>query len=167
MKQITSEHLRALTNDDADPVDRAEALTALAHWEKGKYDHLEPTIAGLIRDPSPLVRGAAIQTLLSGWKRSKYLQAAIDMLHGDPDDDWTARHDAAFALAQFAIYGGTDRERIIRELVRALREDRAQAVQEQCYEQILRIVAPDRDAPSVDEFDRDRDVDWELLKPYL
>src|SRR5262249_17941086 len=57
MKKITPEDLRVLTDQTADEADRAESLIRLTHWERGKYDYLEPTIAGLLRDPSALVRG--------------------------------------------------------------------------------------------------------------
>src|SRR5262249_25560957 len=159
VKQITPDDLRNLTDPNADIAARVEALTRLAHWEKGKYDHLESTIAGLLSDPSSFVRGGAIKTLLAGWQRGKYVEAAIQMLRTDVDEDWTARADAAFALAQYAIHAGKERERIVCELVRAIRKDQDPAVQERAYEEVLRILAPDREAYFPADFDPDRDVD--------
>lgn len=165
MKKITPEDLRTLTDVSADPVDRAESLARLTHWEKGKYDHLEPTIASLLRDPSATVRGAAIKTLL-GWGREKYMDAAIQMLRSDEGEDGIARSNAAFALAAYAQHFG-ERDRIVREMVSSLRNDPEWSVQEKCYELLLSLVAPhQKHTPGYDPFDRDRDVDWELLRPW-
>lgn len=88
------------------------------------------------------MRGAAINTLLGSWHREKYLDSAIRLLLEDRGEDGTCRADAAFALGQFSV-------------------------QRRSYEEILRMVAPDREAPDGGEFDRDRDVDWALLAPLL
>lgn len=86
----------------------------------------------------------------------------------DRSDDWIGRADAAFALGQFAFYSGKRREEIVRTLVRVLGEDPDPAVQAACYEQLLHLLAPERDVPVFDDdFDRRRDVDWSLLQPYL
>lgn len=168
MKAVTPDDLRNLSDPNADPVDRVQALSRLAHWEKGKYNNLEPTIAGLIADdPSSAVRGGAIKTLLSGWKREKYFELAIQMLHTDTDADWIARADAAYALSAFAKYTGKGRDRVIRELAKAVRDDDAWPVQQRCYEELLELLAPDHEANFSGEFNRDRDVDWNLLSPYL
>jgi hypothetical protein len=168
IKKITADDLRNLTDAKADVPDRVEALTRLAYWERGKYNHLESTIVGLLKDPSAMVRGAAIKTLVAGWFLEKYVDEAIAILRNDRDEDWSARADAAFALAQYAIHTGKDRDRIVRELVRTIRTDIDPAVQQRAYEEALRIVAPDRDAYSSPlDFDRDRDVDWDVLLPYM
>ena len=168
MKQITPEDLRNLTDGNADIAARVEALNRLAYWEKGKYDHLEPTIAGLLHDPSAFIRGGAIKTLLAGWYRDGYVDQAAEILRMDRDEDWTARADAAFALAQYTIRTGKHHNRIVGELVRALLQDQDSAVQERSYQELLRVLAPERDAyAATGEFDRDRDVDWDLLRPYM
>jgi hypothetical protein len=137
MKQITPEDLRVLTDASADAARRAQALSRLSHWEKGKFDHLEPTIAALL----------------------ELLQVR---------DEWSvARTDAAFALGQFVRFTGKERDRIIRALVKALQNDPDSAVQASCYEQLLQLLAPQREAPEIDDFDRARDVDWALLQPYV
>ena len=167
MKKVTLEDLNALTDSRADPADRVRTLSRLAHWEKSKYDRLEPTIAALLKEASSPVRGGAINTLLGSWHKAKYVDAAMRLLHEDHDEDWTARADAAFALGKFALRTNQERERIVRSLVRALREDPEWPVQRRCYEEILRLVAPDRELADGGEFDRDREVDWELLSPYM
>lgn len=166
MKQITNEELGKLTDTAAEPADRAEVLMRLAHWEKGKHENLESTISGLLADPSAMVRGGAIKTLLA-WGKDKYVDAAIRLLRADKDEDWTARANAAFALAAYVSNTGKQRERIVRELVGALREDPEWPVQERCYESLLEILAPERSVETGGEFDRERDVDWDLLRPYI
>jgi HEAT repeat protein len=149
MKKVTPEDLAALTGSNADPADRVRALSRLGHWEKGKYDKLEPTIASLLKDESSAVRGAAINTLLGSWHREKYLDAAIRLLLEDRDEDYR------------------ERERVLTALLAALKQDPEWPVQRRSYEEILRLIAPDRVAPDGGEFDRDRDVDWALLAPLL
>jgi len=168
VKKITDNDLRVLVDANADPAERAQALTRLAHWEKGKYLHLEPTIAGLVRDPSFLVRGAAINTLL-GWGLEQYIDAAIEMLRTDFDDDRTLqRVEAGQALERYTARFGKHRDRVIRALVAGLRRDPSWCVQAACYRSLLRLLAPDRELEEHDrEFDRDQDVDWELLRSYF
>jgi hypothetical protein len=166
MKQITTRDLATLTDSTAEPADRAEVLMRLAHWDKGQHERLEGTIAGLLADPSAMVRGGAIKTLLA-WGKDKYVDAAIQLLRTDKDEDWNARANAAFALASYVYNSGKQRDRIVRELVHALREDPEWPVQERCYESLLEILAPERSVEAAGEFDRDRDVDWELLRPYV
>jgi hypothetical protein len=168
MKQITPDDLSALTDKNAEPAQRVRALSRLAHWERGKYDHMEPTIASLLDDSNPMVRGAAIKTLVAGWQRGRYVDRAIAMLLTIREDEWSnERSDAGFALAQFAQITGKESDRIIRALIQALRTDPDDLVQQSCYKEILGLLAPDRAAPDGYEFDRERDVDWDLLKPYL
>jgi hypothetical protein len=167
MKTISPEDLRALTDRSAEPSRRAQALSRLAHWEKGSFNHLEGTIAGLLDDDEPMVRGAAIKTLLSGWELEKYLPKAIAMLReASGEDGWMARSNAAFALGQYARFTGRDKDKIVRALVAAMQSDPDSAVQRACYEQLLQILDPDRDPPDSEEFDNVRDVDWKLLEPY-
>ncbi len=139
MKQITIDDLAKLTDIRAEPADRAEVLMRLAHWEKGKHEHLESTIASLLADPSAMVRGGAIKTLLA-WGKENYVDAAIRLLRTDKDEDWTARANAAFALASYVSSSGKQRDRIVRELVGALRQDPEWPVQERCYESLLEIL---------------------------
>lgn len=163
-KQVTEADLRALTDANADPVDREAALRHLAHWEKGKYDHLEPAIAALLRDHTAVVRGAAVKAIVGSWHRAAYVAAAAAMLQGDAD--WSVRADAAFALGSFARFTGQQRDEILRALAQAVRQDDDGSVQAASYEQVLallgRAVTWEPDA-----FDQGRDVDWALLEPYL
>jgi hypothetical protein len=92
------------------------------------------------------------------------------MLRTEPE--WEARPQAALALKSFVLYSnictGMQRERIIQELVQALTTDDNEYVQSRCYESLVEILAPERKPITLpDYFDRNRDVDWNLLKPYL
>jgi vesicle coat complex subunit len=163
-KTISDADVRALTDPNSDPVDREAALRHLAHWEKGKYVHLEPTIARLFHDPIPMVRGAAIKALVGTWHLTDHVDEALKMMRGD--SDWSVRADAAFAVGSYAKYTGHERERILKALAEAVRADEDPAVQEAAYEQVLALL--ERDITwSAGEFDRDRNVDWELLQPHL
>jgi HEAT repeat protein len=165
-KTISPEDLAVFADRTADPILRERALSRLAHWEKGKYDHLEPEIAKLLDDPDPGIRGAALRTLLYAWQRAAYFDRAMKMLLSQPDPAYSVRSDAAFSLGGFAQLTGQRRDEAIRALVRALRSDEDWSVQAACYEALLELVAPDRSRHLPDEFDRDRDVDWALLAPY-
>lgn len=163
MKTLSPDDLRALSDRDADPADRQRALSRLAHWEVGKYAHLETTIVSLLDDEDAMVRGAAYKTLLA-WKLDQYLTRAADALKNDTESD--VRQDVAFALARYAVATRKDVPRILGWLVDALDIDEDVYVQREIYEGILKILAPDRDAPETENFDRVRDVDWKLLAPY-
>lgn len=160
-KTISDADVRALTDPNSDPVDREAALRHLAHWEKGKYVHLEKTIASLFNDHVAMVRGAAVKALVGSWQLSDHVEAALRMLQ--KDGDWSVRADAAFALGSYAKNTGQQRERIFRALVDAVRSDEDPATQEAAYEQALALHG--RGVTwATGRFDRDRDVDWELLK---
>ncbi len=112
------------------------------------------------------LRGAAVKALVGQWDKQRYLEEATQILHTDPE--WGARADAAVALSMFTRFSGQQRESILRELTRALIRDEDCAVQKRCYKELLQILAPSKSVTSIpDYFDRSRDVDWELLKPYL
>jgi hypothetical protein len=163
-KTISDVDVRALTDPDSDPVDREAALRHLAHWEKGKYIHLERTIANLFHDPIPMVRGAAIKALVGSWHLTNHVDEALKLVQGDPD--WSVRADAAFALGSYSKYTGQDRDRITKALATVVRADDDPAAQEAAYEQVLSLF----DQPitwSTGNFDRDQHVDWEFLARYL
>lgn len=164
MKTLTPEDLRALTDRKAKTSDRVRALSRLAHWERGKHDHLEATIAGLFDDPDPMVRGSAYKTLLA-WRREKYLSKAARALASDPAYD--VRRDAAFALGQYGLARSEEAKKIARWLLDSLRRDEDTAVQRATYEALIGLVDPALDAPDPDTFNRETDVDWRLLERFV
>lgn len=150
-------------DESARPVDRAGAVKRLA---LDGFTEIEPLLAELLHHDNFLLRGQAIKLLLSIWTRSRYIDDGVKMLHSD--SEWEVRANAAFALSSFAAYTGEQRERIVRELLVQLLNDEDHAVQRRCYEGLLQLIVPERSqANSPTYFNRERDVDWELLKPYL
>lgn len=147
---------------DADPDERATALSRLA--SDRRFD-LEPELRDLLHDPEPALRTEAAWTLVGRWYREEYLDEVLALLHQDPEPE--VRADAAAALSTLVLRTGRQRERIVRELVAALRTDERATVRRRVYEDLLRILAPDRDWTGVPtDFDPARDVDWDLLAPY-
>lgn len=146
----------------ADSLERASSIARLAFDQLYEF---EPVFAALLTDQSSDLREAAIKALLGRWNLPQYLEAGITLLHHDPD--WVVRSDAAFALASYVQFTGDQRERVMRELVRCVQHDTDPAVQEQCYSKFLALLNGHSSYNEPDDFNRDRDVDWELLKPYL
>jgi hypothetical protein len=156
---------RLIQDENARPLDRAAAMTRLRF---DKLYHFEPFFASLLDHAAYVLRGEAIKTLLGMWKRSEYLDAAIQLLRSDPE--WETRTDAAFAMTMALGQGvikGSERERVIEELAQALMRDEDDIAQSRYYELLLEILAPERKGAVPDYFNRERDVDWQLLKPYL
>lgn len=156
-----------LKDDNADPLDRAAAMSRLAH--DLLYD-LEPEMAKLLNHPHESLRGEAIRVLVGRWKRTAYFDKAFEMLRNDPE--WNARCDAVYALGSWARFAKAPKEevdRVVRLLVDAFLKEEDDMVQKSYYRELLDILVPgsrrSREVP--DYFDRDRDVDWELLKPYM
>jgi hypothetical protein len=165
-KKVSDDDVRALTDPNADPVDREAALRHLAHWEKGKFVHLEPAIAAAFKDPVAIIRGAAVKALVGSWHLSRYVDFAMTMLRDDAD--WSARADAAYALGSYAKFVAEGRDRILRSLAAAVKRDDDPAVQEAAYEQLLSVVdAEAQQSWTSGEFDRERDADEDLLQRYL
>lgn len=150
-------------DENADPVERASAISRLT---VDGFTDIEPLLAQILRHESLFLRSQSIISLLGFFHKSRYIDDAVQMLHSDPE--WMARGDAVFALSRFASRTGEQRKPIIRELVQCLMRDENSAVQRKCYEGLLLLLAPERKRSSIpDNFNRERDVDWELLKPYL
>jgi hypothetical protein len=154
-------------DENADPIDREAAIGRLTFDQLYEF---EPLFVQLLDHPSLYLRGRCIYSLVGSWKKVEYLDRAIEMLRTEPE--WEARKKAALALKSFALRSKictpVQRERIILELVRALTADEDEFVQKACYEDLIEILAPERKLIRLpDYFARNRDVDWNLLKPYL
>lgn len=164
---------KLIYDETSDPVERVAAISRLA---VDGYEKMEPFLAKLLRHENYLLRSEAINVLLSGWGEQKYLEDTIRLLHEDPDD--TVRNYAARSLGTFTMRfedGQKHKQRILRELIKQLQNDANFTVQTVCYEEAYKIIKNKRFGvdfskwgphPS-DFFNRDRDVDWELLKPYM
>jgi hypothetical protein len=154
-------------DETADPIDRVAAIAKLTFDQLYEF---EPLFVRLLDHPSHYLRGRCINSLVGRWYRVTYLERAIEMLR--METEWEARQDAAHALTSFVLYSETctlaQKERIIQELVHAVTADENDFVQGWCYKNLIAILAPERKPITLpDYFDRNRDVDWNLLKPYL
>ena len=122
------------------------------------------------------MRRIATNVLLADWGQSKYLDKVVEILHDDPNED--LRISAAYALGTFVLdfeVGLKYKDRVLKELIKQLQVDADFSVQTTCYEEAYKIIKNKQFGvdfskhgphPS-DFFNRDRDVDWELLKPYM
>lgn len=152
-----------LNDENADPVERSSAISRLV---ADNFTNFEPTLIALLDHPHFILRGEAIKVLLSAWKLPKYVDTAVTMLRSDPE--WEVRADAVCALSWFAQRTGQQRGKIIGELAKSLLNDTDWAVQENCYRELLVLLNTGKKHPDYSrKFDRERDVDWEMLKPYL
>jgi hypothetical protein len=154
-------------DERADPIDRVAAIARLTF---DQFYELEPLFAALLDHPSHYLRGRSIYSLVGSWNKAEYLERAIEMLRTEPE--WEARDQIALALKSFVLYSKActpaQRKRVIHELVQALVTDENEFVQGGCYKNLVEILAPERKPITLpDYFDRNRDVDWNLLKPYL
>lgn len=147
--------------------ERASAIFRLA---VDGYREMQPLLISLLTHKEEMLRGEAINTLLNGWGLAKYLDIALNMLINDPS--YRVRSDAASALGGFALTteeGDKCKELIIQKLVDQLIKEESPFTRATCYEEIVRLLGVKMflDAELSDDFSLERDVDWELLKPYL
>lgn len=162
-KKSTSEDLQMLHDESADPVERSSAIARLV---ADGFNNFEETLVELLNHPHFILRGEAIKVLLSKWRLAKYMNHAVRMLHAD--SEWSVRADAAYSMSSFTQRTGKQRELVTKELVRCLLQDEDWATQKSCYEELVKLLAPDKaNIELPDRFNPDRDVDWDLLKPYL
>jgi|GEM_PF-4769975 len=154
---------RIVQDEAAKPLDRVSAMARLAF---DQFHEFEPVFAELLCHPSEPLREQAVISLVGTWRLPQYLDTAIQMLHTDPI--WYVRTSAALALRTYVQRTGQQRERICLELTRCVLHDPDTSVQKLCYAELLQLLAPERDWSELpDDFERERDVDWPLLQPYL
>ena len=150
-------------DENADAVERSSALFRLA---VDGFFEFEPLAVELLHHSSNMLRAEAIKILVGLWRKPEYVDDAVQLLHHDPDE--MVRGDAAFALSQYAVRTGDQQESITHELANQLTQDSDFGVHEQCYRGLLSLLSPEKSHANLPTFfDRERDVDWSLLKPYL
>lgn len=146
-------------------IDAVERSSAIIRLRLDGFTEIEPLLVNLLQHQSFLLRRDAVVTLLGFWHKPEFIEVALRLLRDDVDE--AVRSGAAFALGEFVINSGTNKERVLRALLDQLKNERNFAVQEECYKSLLKLIAPDRvpfSAPSA--FKREKDVDWNLLQPY-
>ena len=170
MKRIksTPEDESILIDETADSPDRLSSMQKLAFDGFGKQIH--PILDKWLNHSEFILRDGAISMLLGNWGHRKYVDKAIEMMH--QDEDWSVRIGAARALKKFCmdfIEGKSYEDQIIKELLLALIQDQDVFVQKTAYQE-LRSVINDESRTFYDEkdyFDKEVDVDWKRLQPYL
>jgi hypothetical protein len=149
-------------DESADPVDRASALMRLA--ADGRTDLVDTAIAWLSH-PESMLRSEAITKLLVFWRRENQFSTVLDLLHHDPDPD--VRAAAACALSTYIEHAPSHGDEVLRALVHQLEHEDDRAAQACYYEELLRHILPREAVPDIPHlFERERDVDWELLRPW-
>ena len=165
-RKSTESDEQLIYDESVRSVDRVGAISRLA---VDGYAEMESLLVKLLDSEDYLLRDQAIRILLGGWGQSKYLEKVIGILHHSSDE--FVRMSAANSLGSFVVtfeVGQKHKERVLRELLEQLLNDEDLFAQKRCYEQIVKIIKNQRvgeDLPNL--FDRERDVDWNLLQPYL
>jgi hypothetical protein len=159
---------RIVHDESQDWVERGSALTRLA--ADGRRD-LEPVARAWLRSDDPYLAVEALGKLLTFWLDSPhvhdYVTTAILWLESAKDP--YKRTAAARSLGSYMSLRQEPRDDILRALLRALEHDVDDAVQETCHETLLEQVALEAalELPrsSIEPFDRNTDVRWDLLEP--
>lgn len=164
----TLEDEQILADEAADPVERGSSARKLL--SDGYFDTAFPILAQWFDHPESTLREDAISLLLGSLGHQKYVGKVIEMLHTDSSD--FVRGDAANSLSNFCVdfvEGEKYEEQIIKELLVGLLKDEDSFVQKHCYNGLYKIIKKERWKlyDEIDYFDRNRDVDWNLLQPYL
>lgn len=151
-------------------INSGERASAIFRLAVDGYREMQPLIVSLLTHKEEIFRGDAIKTLLQLWHLPEYLDYGLNMLNSDPSD--RVRSDAAFAVGEFGFISYKEdkcRELITQKLVDQLIKEESPFTRKTCYEEIVRILGVKRyiEEKVIDDFSLERDVDWELLKPYL
>ena len=157
---------RLIHDESANVAERASAIFRLA---VDGFTEMEPYLVELLSHKEYLLRAESIKVLLGGWGKERHLDKAIEMLHYDLE--YEVRSSTAFSLDGFVVRfedGQKHKERVLKELIKQLQNDEDQFVQRQCYVSALLIIENKRIGVEVqDNFNREKDVDWNLLKLYV
>ncbi len=158
---------RNLRDETCALVERAAALSRLVSDERREF---EPYIVTLLTHDEPLLRAAALLALAGRWRLERYFEVAFRLLTEDPD--WLVRSNAAHALSMYACRSPITPQKkhsVLRALALSVQTDPDAGVKEAAYRALLQIL----ERPVSEyfhasrEFDLRRDVNWELLRPYL
>jgi HEAT repeat protein len=130
----------------------------------GRTDLVDTAIAWLSH-PESMLRSEAITMLLVFWRRESAFPKVLELLHHDPDPD--IRGAAAGALSRFVEHAPSYRARVLDALFYQLTHDDDPITQRTCYKKLLQHILPKEAVPDIPHrFNRETDVDWELLRPW-
>ncbi|WP_437606294.1 hypothetical protein WMF20_35580 [Sorangium sp. So ce834] len=163
--QSNAQDERLINDERAAATDRASAISRIG--SDRLYQH-EKSISMLLQHEEPVLRERAAAVLVALWGRKSYVDAVIHMLHQDAD--LYCRLKASSILWNFATFSASnreDRDIVLRALAQSVARDKDSMVQAASYKHFLELTSPERAAGVPDELDRDSDVEWELMMPYL
>lgn len=165
-KKSKLEDEQIVRDESVDQVERASAALRLASDGFGK--DLHPILDKWLDDPNFILRSEAINLLLGSWGFEKYLKKGVEMLQ--KDQRWEVKCAAASALKSFATNfdkGEKYKTTILKKLFESLLNDENKIVQKRVYEYIYNIITHKKIFIESYEFDEQRDINWNLLEPYL
>lgn len=163
-RKSTPEMERLLYVDDADPDAMSDAIDLVVTDQL--FDH-EPQIRKLVNHREEEIRGQAARSLIGIWAREDLFEKAYHMLRKDPSD--IARTQALTGFGVWLQHSAIDhprRDEVIRQMAAALRDEQDDFMQMVLYRN-LREAITGQDYFTPRDFEFERDVDWELIKPYL
>lgn len=155
-----------ILDETIDQVERASAASRLASDGFGKNIH--PVLDQWLSNSQYILREEAISLLLGGFGFDRYINKAIDLLKNDPE--WQVKCTAASALVTYVTYSEKAHkyeDKIKSELLKSLLTDANHIVQKRVYEYAYKMITGRSLFLEAYEFDRNQDVDWNLLQPYL
>jgi len=153
-----------LVDESASSEDRESAVNRLAF--DGCFSILEPELEKWLNHKDFILKGKALKVLLGRMGKEKYIDEAIEILQSDKN--WSVRTDFAYALKQLAgkfEIKADVKEKVVKALTTALMNDEEPFVQQSSYAALLELIKGKKNES--DSFDREKDVDWEILQPYL
>lgn len=157
-----------LTDINSDPIERSSSARKLL--SDGYEKIVVPVLEEWLDHNEWSLRDDAVSLLLAGLGREKHFNRAVEFLHRDPNE--TVRASAARGITIFcaeSIEGEKYEKQVIKELLLALIQDEDMFVQQNCYKGLLRIINK-VEWSYYDEkytFDRQTDIDWKMLQPFL
>ena len=161
--------LQLIRDESGNVADRASALYRLAidclRFGDNDREMLVAFTKEWLSHREPMLRAEAVTLLLRVWELDDQLWVVIDRLHNDEDP--SVRSNAALSLSFYLENTQTHRALILSTLVKRLECDEDDIVQGSCYLELLKHLAPELADDEIPfDFDRMRDVDWELLAPW-
>jgi hypothetical protein len=149
-----------LADDSAPPEDREHALERLVAEEA---TDLRSLVEPLVEHQDDGLRQWSLNYMLQTLGVREYVDTAIERLHsGLEGEPWCESSMAAYSLGYYASQHPEDQGRVCRALTNALLVANDSEIQASCYAALLRAMHVSR--PVLSSFQRDRDVDWSLVR---
>ena len=165
-QKTTAKHIQALTDKSASHVVRAGAIGVIAYDKLYEY---EPQLRELVDDSDDFIQAIALFHLVGTWGRIDLLDTLLHIALHHPSS--FSRDEMYAALGNLIAYHKiTDSEikdRALTTLIAALLNETDSTQQRSAYEAILHILDGSIPIFSKKTFDRDADISWVRLEPYM